>query len=50
MKSTLNNACISALLCGAVIIAIPAFAAGGVGSGNGHEDQHRAKGRDAFAQ
>lgn len=28
MKSTLNNACISALLCGAVLIAIPAMAAG----------------------
>ncbi len=25
MKSTLNNACISALLCGAVIVAVPAF-------------------------
>jgi hypothetical protein len=33
MKSMLNNACISALLCGAVVIAIPALAAGGVGAG-----------------
>ena len=29
MKSTLNNACISALLCGAVLVAVPAMAAGG---------------------
>ena len=35
MKSTLNNTCLSALLCGAVLIAIPAVAAdvgGGVGA------------------
>ena len=33
MKSTLNNACISALLCGAVIIATPALAQLGAGAG-----------------
>jgi hypothetical protein len=32
MKSTLNNACISALLCGAVFFALPSFAAG-IGTG-----------------
>ena len=35
MKSTLNNACISALLCGAVLIAVPAFAAGAGGAAGG---------------
>jgi len=36
MKSTLNNTCISALLCGAVLVALPAFAAGiGATAGGG---------------
>ncbi len=36
MKSSLNNTCISAVLCGAVLVALPALAAGaggGVGAG-----------------
>jgi hypothetical protein len=36
MRSTLNNACISALLCGAVLIAIPAVAAGADDTANGN--------------
>src|ERR1700689_3683293 len=32
MRSTLNNACISALLCGAVLVALPAVAAGDGGA------------------
>jgi hypothetical protein len=38
MKSTLNNACISALLCGVVLVAIPAMAAGTVGGPAGTGD------------
>ena len=58
MKSTLNNACLSALLCGAIVVATPAFAAalggglgGGLGAGAGSASSNiGATGNDSFGR